>query len=286
VIPAAFDYVRAGSVDEAVAALAQHGDEAKVLAGGHSLLPLMRLRLASPEVIVDLGRVDELRGVHVDGDRLAIGAMTTHHDVVHDPLVREHCGILAETMALVGDAQVRHRGTFGGATAHGDAAGDLPAVLLALDAEIVAQGPGGRRTIAADGFFVDYLTTALEPDEVLVEVRVPVLSGDWGYHYEKFQRVCHAWAIVAVGALVRRENGTVAEARVGLTNMGSVPVRARATEDALRGQPASDASYAAAAEHADEGTDPPTDLNAKPDYRRHLARVLTRRALEAAAARG
>lgn len=285
-IPAAFDYVRADSVDEAVAALAQHGEEAKVLAGGHSLLPLMKLRLASPEVIVDLGRVEELRGVRRDGDQLVIGAMTTHHKVVVDPLVREHCGILSETMALVGDAQVRHRGTFGGATAHGDAAGDLPAVLLALDAEMVAQGPGGRRTIAADGFFADYLTTALEPDEVLVEVRVPVLSGDWGHHYEKFQRVSHAWAIVAVGALVRREDGTVAEARVGLTNMGSVPVRARATEAALQGQPATDAAYAAAAEHADDGTEPPGDLNAQPDYRRHLARVLTRRALEAAAARG
>ncbi|MBA2530399.1 MAG: xanthine dehydrogenase family protein subunit M [Euzebyales bacterium] len=281
-IPAAFDYVRATSVDEAVAALAEHGDEAKVLAGGHSLLPLMKLRLAYPSVLVDIGRIASLRGVREDGDTLVIGAATTHHEVVHDQLVKAHCGILSEATAMVGDPQVRHRGTIGGSLAHGDAAGDLPAVALALDAQLVAQGPTGTRTIPASAFFVDYLETVLAPDEVLTEVRIPKLVGDgWGHHYAKFNRVAQAWAIVGSCAIVRRENGSIAEARVGLTNMGATPVRAAATEAALSG--ATVDGIAGAAEHADEGTAPPTDLNARPDYRRHLARVLTRRALERAA---
>lgn len=275
-IPAPFAYVRAGTIDEAVSALAEHGDEAKVLAGGHSLLPLMKLRLADPAVIVDLGRVDDLRGVSDDGDALVIGSMTTHHAVVHDELVRRHAPILASATATVGDPQVRHRGTLGGALAHGDAAGDLPAVVVAMEAELVAQGPAGRRSIAAADFFVDYLETALADDEVLVEVRVPKMDG-WVGRYEKFNRVAQAWAIVGSCALVRRENGQIAEARVGLTNMGTTPVRARQVEEAL-----ADASsgIADAAALAAEGTDPPGDLNAQPDYRRHLARVLTRRALE------
>jgi len=282
-IPAAFDYVRAETVHEAVAALAEHGDEAKVLAGGHSLVPLMRLRLAMPTVLVDLNRCEGLRGIRDTGDSLTVGAMTTHHAVLTDPLVAEHAPILASMTAVVGDVQVRHRGTFGGAVAHGDAAGDLGSAVLALEATIVAQGPGGRREIPAEQFFVDYLTTALEPDEVLVEVRVPKLGAGWGSRYEKFQRVSHSWATVGVCALVHRTDGTIDEARVGLTHMGTTPLRAPAVEQALAGATASAESIASAASHAADGTSPPTDLNADPEYRAHMARVLTRRALEAAA---
>lgn len=284
-IPPAFDYVRAGSIDEAVTALAADPEEAKVLAGGHSLIPLLRLRLASPGVLVDVGRVPELRGVRREGDSLVVGAATTHYEVVHDELLRQHVPVVPFVTAKVGDAQVRHRGTHGGALAHGDAAGDLPAVAVAAGAELVIQGPGGRRTVPAAEFFVDYLETVLQPDEVLVEVRWPVFDASWGYDYQKFARSAQAWAIVGACALVRRADGGVAEARVGLTNMGSVPVRARATEGVLAAGGAGAADLAAAAQAADEGTDPPRDLNAQPDYRRHLARVLTRRALEAAAAR-
>lgn len=283
-IPAQFDYVRAGSLDEALAALREHGDDAKVLAGGQSLIPLLRLRLAYPEVLVDVGRVAELRGVREDGDHLVIGAMTTHDDVIHDPLVREHCGLIAEATETVADPAVRHRGTFGGGLAHADPAGDLPAVALALDAELVIAGAGGRRTVPAAEFFQDYLQTAIGPDEVLVEVRVPKLGEGWGYRYEKFHRVAQAWAIVGVAAVVRRSNGSVAEARVGLTNMGATPLRARAVEQALAG--ASTDTIAEAAGHAADGTHPPSDLGGQADYRQHLARVLTRRALTAAAGVG
>jgi carbon-monoxide dehydrogenase medium subunit len=284
VIPAAFDYVRAGTVDEAVAALVESGDDAKVLAGGQSLLPLLRLRLAYPSLVIDIGRVPELRGVRDDGAAVVIGAMTTHYEVLHDPLIRQHCGLVAEATATVADPAVRHRGTFGGALAHADPAGDLPAVALALDAEMVVQGPGGRRTVPAAEFFVDYLTSALAPDEVLVEVRLPKLAGPWGYRYEKFQRVAQAWAIVGVAAAVRRDNGSIGEARIGLTNMGTTPIRARATEAALAGVAAQEGAVAAAAEYAAEEAEPASDLNAQADYREHLARVLTRRAVLAAAA--
>ena len=279
-IPAQFDYVRAGSVDEAVAALAEHGDDAKVLAGGQSLIPLLRLRLSYPEVIVDVGRVDEMRGVRDDGSDIVIGAMTTHYDVLHDPLVREHAGLIVDATTTVADPAVRHRGTFGGALSHADPAGDLPAVAVALEAQMVIAGPGGRRTVAATDFFVDYLQTAVGPDEVLVEVRVPKHTG-WGHHYEKFHRVAQSWAIVGVAAVVRRDNGSIGEARVGLTNMGATPVRAVAVEQALAG--AAPDAVAAAAEHAADGTSPPNDLNGKADYREHLARMLTRRAVAAAA---
>jgi aerobic carbon-monoxide dehydrogenase medium subunit len=283
VIPAAFDYLAPTSVDDVVAALAEHGDDAKVLAGGHSLLPLMKLRFAVPAVVVDIGRVDELRGVTDAGDHLVIGAGTTHHDVVHDPLVRQHCGLLAEATALVGDAQVRHRGTIGGANAHGDSAGDLPAVLTAMDATFVAQGPGGRRDIPASQFFQGYLETALAADEVLVAVQVPKFDASWGFAYEKFSRVSQAWAIVGVAALARSDDGAVAEARVALTNMDAVPVRASAAEEALAGSDRTDEAIRAACEHAADGTNPPADLSAQPDYRQHLARVLSARAVTRAA---
>jgi carbon-monoxide dehydrogenase medium subunit len=280
-IPAQFDYVRAGSIDEAVAALAQHGDEAKVLAGGQSLIPLLRLRLAYPEVVVDVGRVAEMRGVRDDGDHIVIGAMTTHYDVIRNDLVNAHCGLVVQATKTVADPAVRHRGTFGGALSHADPAGDLPAVVLALDAEFVVAGSGGRRTVAASDFFVDYLQTALSPDEVLDEVRLPKLGDGWGFHYEKFQRVVQAWAIVGVAAAVHRSNGSITEARIGLTNMGSTPLRATATEQALAGADLS--AIADAAGHAADGTTPSSDLNAAADYRQHLARVLTRRAVAAAA---
>lgn len=280
-IPAQFEYVRAGSVDEAVSALAQHGEDAKVMAGGQSLIPLLRLRLSYPEVVVDVSRVGEMTGVREDGDHLVIGAMTTHHDVIHDDLVRTHCGLIAEATRTVADPAVRHRGTFGGALAHADPAGDLPAVALALGAEMVVAGSGGRRTVPASEFFVDYLQTAVGPNEVLVEVRVPKLGEGWGYRYEKFHRVAQSWAIVGVAAAVKRSNGSIAEARVGLTNMGSTPVRASGVEQALAGGGLD--GIAAAAEHAAEGTSAPSDLNGKTDYREHLARVLTRRAVTAAA---
>jgi carbon-monoxide dehydrogenase medium subunit len=279
-IPAQFDYVRAGSVDEAVATLRERGDDAKVIAGGQSLIPLLRLRLAYPEVLVDVGRVAEMRGVREEGDHLVIGAMTTHHDVIRDPLVREHAGLIAEATETVADPAVRHLGTFGGALSHADPAGDLPAVALALNAEMVVAGAGGRRTVPAAEFFVDYLQTAVGPDELLVEVRVPKHTG-WGYRYEKFHRVAQSWAIVGVAAVVSRSNGSLGEARVGLTNMGSTPIRATGVEEALAG--ASPDAIAQAAERAAEGTSPPSDLNGKADYREHLARVLTRRALTAAA---
>jgi carbon-monoxide dehydrogenase medium subunit len=282
--PPAFDYVRATSVDEAVGALATGGEDAKVLAGGQSLLPLLRLRLAYPTVLIDVSGIDDMCGVRDDGDAIVIGAATRHADVIADPLVRQHAPLVALATQTVADRQVRHRGTFGGSLAHADPAGDLPAVSTAFEAEfVVAGGAGGRRTVAASDFFVDYLQTSMQPDELLVEVRVPKLGDGWGYHYEKFHRVAQAWAIVGVATAVKRSNGSIAEARVGLTNMGPRPVRASAVEQALAGVAADEAAVAAATAHADEGTDPPSDLGGAPDYRRHLARVLTRRAVLAAA---
>ncbi|MGY1806493.1 FAD binding domain-containing protein [Blastococcus sp. SYSU D00669] len=282
-IPAPFEYARPSTVDEALQAIAAGGEDVKILAGGQSLIPVMRLRLAAPSTVVDLTRVTELRGVRDDGDAIVIGAMTTHSDVISDPLVQQHAPLIAQATETVADRQVRHRGTFGGALAHADPAGDLPAVALALDAEFVLAGPSGRRTVPARDFFVDYLTTALEEGELLVEVRIPKLQGEWGMHYEKFNRVAQAWSIVSVAAAVRREDGHIAEARIGLANMGPTPLRATAAEQALAGAAASAESIAAAAEQAAEGTEPSSDLNAQADYRQHLAKVLTRRAVSAAA---
>jgi aerobic carbon-monoxide dehydrogenase medium subunit len=282
-IPAKFEYVRPSSVQDAVSALAGGGEDAKVIAGGQSLLPLLRLRLAYPSLLVDVAGLDDLRGVADDGDSLLIGARTTHYQVVHDPLIAQHCGLLAQAAATVADPAVRHRGTIGGSIAHADPAGDLPAVALALDATMIVHGAAGQREIAARNFFFDYLTTALAPGEILTGIRVPKLGPDWGYRYEKFHRTAQAWAIVGVAALVRRSDGHVAEARVGLTNMGSVPIRAASVEAAAAGAQASSEALRAAAASAADGTQPPADLHGAPDYRRHLARVLTGRALEAAA---
>ncbi|MEP6696793.1 MAG: xanthine dehydrogenase family protein subunit M [Pseudonocardiales bacterium] len=278
-IPASFDYVRATSVDDAVAALIAGGEDAKVLAGGQSLLPLLRLRLTYPSVLVDIGPVAELRGVREDGDALVIGAMTTHHDIVRDPLIAQHSPVIAQATRLVADPAVRHRGTFGGALAHADPAGDLPAVALALDARFTIAGAGGRRSVPAADFFVDYLQTAVGPDEILVEIEVPKLGDGSRGHYEKFSRVAQAWAIVGVCAVVDTDGGWVSAARIGLTNMGPTPLRASAAEQALAGGSAHNGDVHAAAALAAEGTNPAGDLNAAADYRQHLARVLTERAL-------
>jgi carbon-monoxide dehydrogenase medium subunit len=272
-IPAAFDYVRAGSGDEAVALLGEHGDEAKLLAGGMSLLPLMKLRLAVPTVLVDVGRLDDLKYVRDGGDHVAIGALTRHRDLETSDLLARECGVLRAVAGEVGDNQVRHRGTIGGSVAHGDAASDLPAVLLALEATLVARGPAGERTIHAGDCFTGFLETALAPDELLTEIRVPKTGPD-GFAYEKFNRRAQDWAIV--GSLAVRVGDAT---RVALVNMGPVPLRARAVEAAL----AAGASPADAAASAAEGTDASADGNASTEYREHLARVLTRRALEAVA---
>ena len=284
-IPSPFDYVAASSVEEAVQALAQAGEDAKVLAGGQSLVPVLRLRLATPTTLVDLNKISELRGVREDGDAIVVGAMTTHHDVINNELIAEHAALLALATQTVGDPQIRHRGTLGGALVHADPAGDLLAPAVALDAEMVIVGPSGRRTVPAGEFFVDLFTTAVGPDEVLVEVRIPKKTG-WGAHYEKFNRVAQAWSIVAVAAAVLTENETITQARVALTNMGATPVRAVGVEQALIGQQASAETIRAAAEHAADGTTPTSDGNADADYREHLARVLTGRAVAAAAGVG
>lgn len=279
-IPAHFDYARAASVQEAVDALTERGKEAKLIAGGQTLLPLMKLRAVEPSLLIDVGGIAELHGVREMGTYLSIGAAVTHHEILGDPLVAEHCPIVAHAAASIGDPQVRHRGTIGGALAQGDAAGDLPAVALALDATFVTHGPAGQQLISAGDFFQGHLQTALGSHLLLTSLRFPKLGPDWGCHYATFTRVARAQSVVGVCAIVRHGNGTIHEARVGLTNMGSVPLRAAATEQALMGAPCENIPDAAM--RAADATSPPADLNAQPDYRRHLARVLTRRALEAA----
>ena len=282
-IPLAFVYEVAEPVDHAVGLLGQHGEEARLLAGGHSLLPIMKLRLAAPSVLVDLGRIEELKYVRDEGDHIAIGAMTRHFDVERNELLHERCGLLAYTASLVGDPQVRHRGTIGGSLAHGDAASDLPSALLALEGQFVIRGSNGERTVSAGDFFKDYLETDLAPDEVLTEIRVPKLGSDAGWSYKKFNRRAQDWAVVGAAAVVERSNGTISSARIALTNMGSTPVRATAAESALSGADVS--SVAEATSSADEGTSPSSDIAASSEYRRHLARVLSRRAVEEALSR-
>jgi len=268
-IPAAFDYVRPSSADEAFGILSANGDEAKVLAGGHSLLPLMKLRLATPSILVDVSRISELRYVREGGDDVAIGALSRHRDLEVDPVLAEHIPLLAHVAGHVGDPQVRHRGTIGGSLAHGDPASDLPATLLALDASYVVRGPSGERSIPAAEFHRGFLETALSSDEILVEIRVPKKTGaHWSF--QKLNRRSQDWAIVGVIAV--RDESTA----VSLVNMGSSPLRAASTEAAL----SAGASAREAAARADEGTDPTSDLNATSEFRRHLARVLVRRALE------
>lgn len=268
-IPAQFDYVRAESAEEAISLIGQHGDEAKFIAGGHSLLPLMKLRLAQPTVLVDIGRLSDLSYIRDAGDHIAIGAMTRHMDVETSDILKEHAPLLAHAAGHVGDPQVRHRGTIGGSIAHSDSASDLPATTLAMGATYVAQGPNGTREIAAGDFFEGFLTTALAPDELLTEIRVPKM-GAAGWSFQKFNRRAQDWAIVGVAAW---RNGT--ESGVGLVNMGSVPILATSVSSAI----ASGASIEDAAAEAAAEADPTGDLNASVEYRQHLARVLTKRAL-------
>jgi carbon-monoxide dehydrogenase medium subunit len=243
---------------------------------------VLRLRLAAPTLLVDLGGIAELRGIREEGDHVVVGAMTSYYDVIRDESVQRHVELLAQATETVADSQVRHRGTLGGSLAHADPAGDLGAVALALDAELVIAGPSGRRTVPAPEFFVDYFTTALGEGDILTEIRFPKYTG-WGSHYEKFNRTAQAWSMVAIAAAVRVEGGTIAEARVGLTNMGSTPIRATGVEEALVGQSATAEAVRAAAERVTEGTAAPSDADAAADYREHLAKVLTGRAVLAAA---
>ncbi|MDQ3724011.1 MAG: xanthine dehydrogenase family protein subunit M [Actinomycetota bacterium] len=276
-IAAEFDYAVASSVDDAISLLAEGGADAKLLAGGHSLLPLMKLRFAAPSLLVDMRRLDELRGIQTGDDSFRIGALTRHAELQ----AREDMGLVAAVATQIADQQVRNRGTIGGSLSHGDSAADLPATLLAFDGSVTVRGPDGAREIAAGDLFEGYLTTAVRHGEVLTEVRLPALAG-YGYGYEKFNRRAEDWAMVGVCALVKVTDGVCEDVRIGLTHMGSTPLRASTAEDALRGQPLDAQHIEAAAQLAAEGTSPLGDLNATPDYKRHLARVLTRRALTTA----
>ncbi|CAA9468544.1 MAG: Aerobic carbon monoxide dehydrogenase (quinone), medium chain [uncultured Rubrobacteraceae bacterium] len=282
-IPMAFDYEVAESVDHAIDLLGQHGEDSKLLAGGHSLIPIMRLRLAAPTVLIDLGRLEELRYVRDGGDHLAIGAMTRHRDLLFNDLVKEHCGIVGWTAGLLGDPSVQHRGTLGGTLSHGDSSGDMPSVITALEGELTIKGPQGERTVEAADFFQDYMMTDLGEQEVVTEIRVPKLAPGTGWSYKKFSRRSQDWATVGVAAVVERSNGSIGSARIALTSMGATPIRAAAVEQALSG--ASPDAVAEASQSADEGTNPSSDDAASAEFRRHLARVFTQRAVEEALGR-
>jgi aerobic carbon-monoxide dehydrogenase medium subunit len=277
-IPAEFDYAAPDTLEEAIRMLTDGGEDAKPLAGGHSLLPLMKLRLAAPSLLVDLRKIPGLHGIQREDGNWRIGAMTPHTEVEHSP----ELGLLAGAAGTIADPQVRNRGTIGGSLAHGDPASDLPGVLLATDGAVTVTGSGGQRSVPASELFRDYLETAIGPGEILTEVRIPTLDG-WGFAYQKFNRRSEDWAMVAVSAVVKQTGDICEDVRIGLTNMGSVPLRATAVEEALRGQPLDAETIGKAAEQADQGTSPPADLNASADYKRHLARVLCRRALTEAA---
>jgi carbon-monoxide dehydrogenase medium subunit len=282
-IPAAFDYEVADSVDAALGLLAEGGPDAKLLAGGHSLIPLMKLRLARPSLLVDIGRIDALSYIRDEGDGIAIGAGTRHHDLHRSEAVAQGCPMLAHVAGLVGDPQVRHKGTIGGSVAHGDPASDLPGALIALEAEFVVQGPGGTRRVAATDFFTGLFTTALQPGEMLVEIMAPKLGRTARWAYLKFNRRSVDWGIVGVAAVVGHADGNLGDLRIGLTGMGATPLRARAVEEALQGAPPD--AIPGAALKAAEGTAPYSDTNATAEFRRHLSQVLVRRALEEALAR-
>jgi aerobic carbon-monoxide dehydrogenase medium subunit len=277
-IPAEFDYAVAGSLEEAIKLLTDGGEDAKLLAGGHSLIPLMKLRLAAPTLLVDLRKVPGLHGINREDGTWRIGAMTPHVELEQSP----DLGLASTVAGTIADPQVRNRGTIGGSLAHGDPASDLPGVLLAAEGSVTVQGPDGQRTIEAGELFQNYMETAIGPTEVLTEVRIPAFEG-WGHGYQKFNRRSEDWAMVAVSALIKQTGDVCEDVRIALTNMGSVPLRAKAVEDALRGQSITADSIAKASEQAAQGTDPPADLNASADYKRHLAQVLCRRALTQAA---
>jgi aerobic carbon-monoxide dehydrogenase medium subunit len=282
VIPAAFDYVAPTSLEEALSALGEAGDDAKVIAGGQSLLPVLRMRLNAPEKVIDIGRIDSLRGIRAEGDELVVGATTTYQDLLDSAEVGEHLALVHKVVETIADAQIRHRGTFGGALAHADPAGDPGTAALALEATMVITGPGGERTVPAAEFFHGLFETAVGEDELLTAVRLPKRTG-WGAHYEKFVRVSHQWAIVAVAATVKVDGGTISDARVALTNMADKPLRATSVEQALVGVGVEEGAVRDACASVAEGTSPPTDLNGDADYRRAIAPVLARRAVLAAA---
>ena len=279
-IPATFGYTKASTIDEALSALSS-SDDAKVLGGGQSLLPVLRLRLNAPELVVDCSGIDEIKGIDASGDTVVIGAGATHHAVMHDPLVKSSVALLADATETVADPQIRHRGTVGGALAHADPRADQPPVALALDAEFTIAGPGGRRTVPAAEFFAGPFETAVGEDEILVSVAFPKYDG-WGTHYEKFNRTAQAWSIVGVAAAVRMDGGKVAEARIGLTNVGGTPMRASTVEQALVGA-STMAEIEAACENAADGLEPFADEDADIEFRKHLAKVLTKRAVAKAA---
>ncbi|GAA4658894.1 FAD binding domain-containing protein [Arthrobacter cryoconiti] len=284
-IPSAFDYAAPSTVEEVLAMLAaaeSAGDEVKLLAGGQSLLPVMKLRMADPALVIDLGKISELVGVSEQEDTLLIGAMTPHHEIATNALLAKHLPLLHKAAATVADPQVRHRGTFGGALVHADPAGDMPAPVLATGATFILAGPRGERRVEASDFFQGYFTTAVADDEILTHIQVPKFTG-WGAHYEKFTRVAQQWSIVAVAAMVKIEDGTFTRARLGLTNMASTPLRATAVEQALVGSNATLESITAACSLAAEGTEPASDLNGDSTYRKHLSTVLAKRAVLAAA---
>ena len=280
-IPAPFDYAAPTSVEDALSLLREHGDEAKILAGGQSLIPVLRLRLNAPSMVVDLGKIDSLRSITDDGDTITIGSMAPYHDVLSSDLVAEHAAVLKHAVAEVADPQIRRRGTVGGALVHADPAGDVGAPVMCLDAEMLITGANGDRSVSIHDFFEGFFTTAVGEDEILTGIRIPKQTG-WRAHYEKFVRVQHQWSICAVAAAVKMDGANIADVRIGLTNMGQVPMRATAVEEALKGGDASPGRVAEAAAKAAEGTDPPSDLNGDADYRRHLITVLTKRAVLAA----
>jgi aerobic carbon-monoxide dehydrogenase medium subunit len=283
--PATFEYHRPATVEEAVRLLASHKDDAKLLAGGHSLIPLMKLRLASPKHVVDIRKIGGLSGVREEGGGLVIGALTTHYAVESNATLKTKCPILTEAGAMIGDPQVRNWGTIGGSLAHADPAADWPAVILALGAELVAQGPKGKRTIKADDFFKGLMTTALGPDEMLTEIRIPAPAAGAGMAYVKHPHPASRFAIVGVAAVLSVSGGKCEKASVAITGAGSKATRAKGVEAALAGKAVDAQSLAAAAEKAADGIDASADLQGSVEYKQHLTRVYTRRALEAAAAR-
>ena len=284
--PANFGYVAARSVEEALQLMAQHGEDGKLLAGGHSLIPAMKLRLQSPQTLIDLGNVPGLRGITVEGNNLMIGALTVHADIASSELVRKHVPALAEAAAVIGDVQVRNRGTIGGSVAHADPAADLPVVLTALNASFVSQSAAGKRTISVDDFFIDFYTTALNANEIVTEIRVPVLSAGTGSAYAKLPHPASGYVVVSAAAVISRQaSGTCTASRIAIGGLGSGPIRAIATELALQEKPLTTQIIAAAAAKAAEETDPVDDSYASAEYKRHVATVYARKAIEAAVER-
>lgn len=284
-IPSQFDYQAPNTIDEALTLLAANPDEAKILAGGHSLIPAMKLRLAQPALLVDIGRIKDLSYIREAGDQILIGAMTTHYQLESSTLLKKICPLLPECASHIGDVQVRNKGTIGGSVAHSDPAGDWPAAMIALHAEMVAVGKNAERTIKADDFFVDLLTTALDSSEILREIRIPKPTGRFGHSYQKVRHPASGFAVVGVAVALRLDaNGSCESASVGITGVASKAYRAGSVEQALQAQQLSDETIAAAATHATDDVDANSDLYASDDYRRHLAKIHTKRAIQKAVA--